>query len=345
MRVVLGSGLFALVLLIPTGASAPKPAPGRVVLSAREAAREAATAEGAAPAADARTIAIIIAASEKRADTDFAAERTHGSDVEDRALADAIADADVIELRGGSWVGWYEAAHDGRHERGWTRALRSAHARGAEVRASGGAAAWIAAASAVQRTAVHRPSQDPHDTSLDVLVEGLGLFDAAVVGIADCDTTDGVGPDRVVDSAMRQGRRDVLLLSGTAEFTWDAGARRGSVAVASPADAESGNAVLWLDLEAGKRSREIVRGARLAVLHAGDAFDERTRTIVGSMREAQPANGSILPADIGADVARRLCTGASGRIRAAAAFEDERTASSPHGGWSGVGVNLEFVRS
>ncbi len=254
----------------------------------------------------------------------------------DRALADLLSTASEVELRAGTWLDWYLAAHDDRHEREWTRALRAAHARGARIVASGGAATWIAGHTVVPRDVLQKPSQDPHDTSLDVPVEGLGLFDAALVGvIADGAPT----ADRLIERAVAYGNRDVLLLDGDVALAWDASARRATV--------HGPGTAAWIGLGEGSRSRGSVRAARAAVLSDGDAFDARRRAIVDGRAVEPRAVGAVLP--FGplmmrqklAGVQPEGTAGAASWIASAQAALDERSLRRPGGGWSGVVLDLE----
>jgi len=255
---------------------------------------------------------------------------------EDRAVAHELSRASQVELSGGTWIDWYLAAHDGRHEREWTRALREAHERGARVVAAGGAATWIAQHTVVPRDVVQKPSQDPHDTSLEVPVEGLGLFDAALVGvIADGAPT----ADRLIERATAYGFRDVLLLEGDVALAWDASARRATVY--GPGTAA------WIGLGVGTRSRGSVRAARAAILSDGDAFETRRGAIVDGRAVERRPSFDVLP--FGALALHRTLAGepsetpsrAASWIASAQAALDERSLRRPGGGWSGVLLDIE----
>jgi hypothetical protein len=268
---------------------------------------------------------------------EFVATRAAASDAEDRALAGALSRASAIEMRGGTWIGWYQAAHSGRHEREWTRALRRAHALGAEVRASGGAAAWIAQWSAVPRSALDKPAQDPHDTSLDLQVEGLGLFEGPLVGVL---TPDAPTADRVVERALAFGYRDVLLLAGDAEFEWEPATHSARIRIPPQASGAGPGWVAWIDLGAGRRSRGVVRGARATFPRDGDVFAARSRVLDSS----EPLLGD--PRE-DAGVARLLdelgrARGSSAWIKNLGAGRDENTVRSGRGGLGGVAIDLEL---
>lgn len=267
----------------------------------------------------------------------FVASRTAASDAEDRALAEALNGAKTIELRGGSWIGWYHASHAGRHEREWTRALRRAHAAGAEVRASGGAAAWVAPWAPVPRAVLDKPPQDPHDTTPDLPVEGLGLFEGPLVGVL---TPDAPTADRVVERALAYGYRDVLLLAGDAQFEWEPATRSARIRI--PSGGRGAGWIAWVDLGAGRRSRDVVRGARVAIPRDGDVFATRSRTLEG---------GEALRGEPREDpgVARLIeelgrARGSAAWVRDVVASRDERTVRSAHGGLEAVAIDMEIQR-
>jgi len=347
----LSLGLVALIAAAQLETGARGARPGRVVLVA------------AAPAIDARAStdptsrAVVLALEAPPAEgvTNTAGAPVHmvtravESDAEDRALAEVLHGASAIELREGTWLGWHHAAHSNRHELEWVRALRRAHARGAEVRASGGAAAWISSWSPVPRAILDKAAQVPHDTSLDLPVEGLGLFDGPLVGVL---TPGAPTADRVVERALAFGYGDVLLLAGEAEFAWDPATRTARVTIPSPA-ADAGSAwIAWLDLGAGKRSRAAVRDARATILRDGDVYAARTRTLAGGARTLEDARDE--PSDDAAVARlRRELGGAPGETaRAGGAVpsrignirisRDERTFRSARGGLTGILLDLEI---
>jgi hypothetical protein len=344
MLVLLGLGLFALTFPSPRAATIPNSGSGRIVLSA--------DARPTAVAAAAGTLVLVASATDARSDSEHVAARAAASDAEDRALAAALRGAVAIEMRGGTWLAWYEAAHTGRHELAWARALRSAHAAGAEVRASGGAAAWIAQASPVPRARIGKPAQDPHDDSLDVPVEGLGLFDAAFVGVSNpAEPADFPTADRVLERAVAYGYRDVLLLAGAAEFAWDPQTRRARVSGPESDAPDACARIVWLDMQAGKRSREVVTGVRANFLRAGDEFDARTRSLVGGVRAEEEAPcldawKRELLADASSPGAAQPPAGREPQrpIRALSWSRDERTLRTPQGGLGGVVLDFEFSR-
>ncbi len=335
-----GLGLVAALLFVLQAPVVQQPAerapgPGLVVLAAR--------AHAHAPDSDARRRIVLVAEDDDvRTESDRVATSARESAAADRELAEAFDGVDVIELRGGTWIAWYQAAHEQRHERAWTRALRRAHRAGAEVRATGGAAAWIARWSPVPRAALDKPAQDPHDSSLDVPVEGLGLFDEALIGVPYAGAAT---VDRVLERAVQYGYRSVLLLEGTAEFRWDPRAR---TAVVAAQDATSGSSVVWVDLGAGRRSRDVVYDARVGWLGNGDVFDVRTHALVGGIRrEASSAERERIDTWIRRLTDRDESDRNSPResaIRSARRSNDERMLNVSQSGIFDVAVDLEFRR-
>jgi hypothetical protein len=262
-----------------TAPFAPEPrAPGLVVLVAEPFAFDAALgARLAPPSAPPRVVLALDPApgadplEPSLGAAACAAPPAPGDAPADLALAERVRAARCVELLGGTWVGWYTAATDARHERAWMRALREAHAEGASVVATGGAAAWVARWSVQPRAALQKPAQDPHDTQPDVPVEGLGLVDGPVVGVLAPGLPTS---DRVVERAVAWDYGDVLLLEGP--VAWIAGPEPHEAAVAGR------GAAAWIDLAAGSRSRELVRGARAALLLDGDVWDARRRSLRGA---------------------------------------------------------------
>lgn len=312
-----------------------EPGPGLVVLAAQP------RATASDSAAQSR-IVLVTTTDDVRIDSDRVAARARESDSADRELAAALDGVDIIELRGGTWIAWYQAANEQRHEREWTRALRRAHRAGAEVHASGGAAAWVARWSPVARAALDKPAQDPHDISLDVPVEGLGLFDEALVGVPYAGAAT---VDRVLERAVQYGYRSVLLLEGTAEFRWDPRARTALVATT---DSATGSSIVWVDFGAGRRSRDSVYAAQVGWLGNGDVLDARMRAPVGGIRrEATAAEGQRID-----DWIRRLSDQdltdperpRESAIRVARRSSDERMLRASQNGVFDVDVDLEFQR-
>lgn len=338
MLALSGLGLAAWIVPFLAAALPPVPGAGRVVLVAEP------LAGAVTEASSSGRVLVVLEDPAPGADaTALAASSAARSDAADRALAEALDSARTIELRGGTWLGWYQAAHADRHERAWTRALRRAHAGGSEVRASGAAAAWIARWSVVPRAVLDKPAQVPHDTSLDLTVEGLGLFDGPLVGVL---TPGAPTADRVVERALEVGFGDVLLLAGPAEFVFEPEGRIGSfrMPTAQPGRPEAWSA--WLDLTAGKRSRGSVRGARATLPRDGDVYDLRTRTLAGAatLREdpRDEAGVARLVAELegrGTDGERRIPT----RVRNVRASRDESAARSSHGGLCRLPVDLELA--
>jgi hypothetical protein len=232
---------------------------------------------------------------------------------------------------------WHLAAHDGRHEREWTRALRAcSRERRAHRREWPGGDVDRAAHDRPEEPSCRKPSQDPHDTTTDVPVEGLGLFDAALVGVlADGAPT----PDRFVERTLAYGFRDVLLLDGDVALAWDASTRRATVL--GPGTAA------WIGLSAGKRSRGSVRGARAAILLDGDAYDARHGSIVDGQRVERARSAACSRSGRGRCAARSPARRPDGAavvaswIAGAQAALDERSLRRPGGGWSGVLLDLE----
>ncbi len=342
---MLASLSFLLAVLAPGApASAAQSGghPGRVVLAA----------ESASTVPSAGTVLVTLeearaAAGDPNASAVFVASRTAASDAEDRALAEALRGARAIELRGGTWVGWYHAANAGRHEREWTRALRRARAGGTEVRASGGAASFVAQWSPVPRAILDKPAQDPHDTSLDLPVEGLGFFEGPLVGVL---TPDAPTADRVVERALAYGYRDVLLLAGGAEFDWDPLTHSARVRIPPAAPGASAGWIAWIDLGAGTCSRGVVRGARATFPRDGDVFSARARALEGAgVSPVAPLGDAALLDDAAVvdDAAVRWLRDELGSARGTAALfqgvsarRDEDTVRSALGGLGGVAIDL-----
>lgn len=318
---------------IPSRSETPsaRSRPGRVVLAA-ESPRAHAESAG-------RVVLVVAAAEDVAGALDVATSAR--SDGEDRAFAARIDGASAIELRAGSWLAWYHAANEGRKEREWTRALRRAHAAGKEVRAYGAAASWVARWSPVPRAVLDKPAQDPFDTSLDLPIEGLGLFDGPLVGVL---IPNAPTADRVVERALRYGYRDVLLLAGAAEVAWDPAAGTATVR-----GAEDGSWIAWLDLGAGTRSRGRVRDARAAFPRDGDVYVERTRGLRDDARAPAPSAEAWERepdlARLRAELERADEPAGEGaiRVRDVRFARDERTTRSRAGGSSGVLVDFEVV--
>jgi len=330
MIALLGLGLAAGTLdLAPPIRAAPPLSPGRVVLAASPAMPRAPRADDESIGA---TLVLSVGASPGIRDV----TGVTASGAADAELAADIAAAARVELQGGTWLDWYQAGFVNRHERDWTRALLRAQAAGTEVRASGGAATWIARWSTVARTILDKPAQDPHDRSLDLPVEGLGLLDGPLVAVLEPGTASA---DRIVERAVTYGYANVLLLEGEVEVDCDPRARTARIRESGPGH------VLWIDLAAGTRSRERIRGARLTLPRDGDVLDLRS----GALERA-----AVEPHSIDAEVAtlvERVLVGSraesspqSGELRNVRTSGDERTRRTAFGGLQSCRLDFEIAR-
>lgn len=323
MIALLGLGLAAGTLELAPPIRAAQPfSPGRVVLAASSSTPRPSQAEDAGP-----VLVLALGASAGVRDVTTAVDAELAADIDAAAR---------IELQGGTWLGWYQAGYAQRHERTWTRALVRAQAAGKEVRASGAAAAWIARWSTVPRSVLDKPSQDPHDGSLDLPVEGLGLLDGPLVGVLESGVPSA---DRIVERAVTYGYASVLLLTGEVEVDCDPRARTARIRQSGP------GTVLWIDLAAGTRSRERIRGARVTLPRDGDVLDLRTGTL-----EQATADPHVLDAET-ALLVERVLVGAraepatqSGELRNVRTRGDESTRRTSLGGIQGCRLNFEIAR-
>jgi len=328
MIALLGLGLAAGTLDTSPIRIAFPSTPGRVVLAA-------------SPADDGPTRAdhdlgpvVVLAIGPWKGARDVTSSSVSGA--ADAELAAAIDVARRVELRAGTWLGWYRASHANRHERSWTQALQRAHRAGKEIHASGAAAAWVARWSTVARAVLDKPSQDPHDVSLDLPVEGLGLLDGPLIGVLELG---GPTADRIVERAVTYGYPSVLLLAGDVELDCDPRARTARVRHFGT------GAVLWIDLAAGTRSRERIRGARLTLPRDGDMLDLRTGTLehAAADRSAPDTATSNLVEDVLFGL-RRGPDADPGELRNVRTSGDEGTMRSSFGGIHGIRLDFELAR-
>ncbi len=330
MIALLGLGLAAGTLDFSSPIQTATPtAPGRVVFAASPAGARPPREAGADLAPS-----FVLALGPSPGTHDVAGAAVSGA--ADAELAAAIDAAPRIELQAGTWLGWYQASQTHRHDRAWTRALLRAHAAGKEVRASGAAAAWIARWSTVARAVLEKPAQDPHDFSLDLPVEGLGLLDGPLVGVLELGASTA---DRIVERAVTFHYPSVLLLAGDVEVDCDPRARTARIRQ------HGQGIVLWIDLAAGTRSRERIRGARVTLPRDGDVLDLWSGAL--ARVAAEPV---VLDAETATLIERLLVgdrttpTSDPLEMRNVRTSRDERTLQSALGGLQGIRLDFEIAR-
>jgi hypothetical protein len=182
--------------------------------------------------------------------------------VDDAALARAVDDAALLELRGGSFMQWFDTLYP---TTGRTRLARALHDFALSERTivvRGGAAAFLSGGALVpvdelrerernpRRTAPHRPR-----------------------------VANGLGPRALFDADEWSGGSPLRLLRALRDTHVDLGVHFiGQVAVElqrDPARLEvhGPGAVLLLDLARARRPRERVEEGRLSLLREGDVWD------------------------------------------------------------------------
>lgn len=189
-----------------------------------------------------------------------------------RELAHRVRAARCLVLEGGTWLQWWRLLKPDDKLTGLGQAVIAAHASGATVIGVNAAGLYLARWSLLSRVALGRPSRDPHDTSLDVLMEGFGLVHGACFDM-ELDGRDS--PERLIGVVSASGVDAAIWLAGPCAWIQVDDGRAAHLC------APAGAAYLF-DLARAVHSREAVCGGVLATLVQGDRFDARTRAVTSA---------------------------------------------------------------
>lgn len=263
--------LAALALVALT---VPAPAPtqeattrdlGTITYVAREEIEDAGLAKELAKlgGAQARRFVLALGEAEEHPDATRVLAPRDARAANDPTLERALVEAEVLVLRGGDFLGWYETVHS---EEGRTRlaeALRVFLETKRPVLAYGGAAAFLSGGVSVPVAELKGEERNPRRREQvwsERVAVGVGprtLFDA--------DGWEGGSPLRLL-RALHRTRVDAgLHFSGDVALRWERD--RSRLRVLGP------GSLLAFDLRRARRPRRGVEGARLAQLTRGDVWD------------------------------------------------------------------------
>ncbi len=189
-------------------------------------------------------------------------ERESLADVNDRKLAQAIHAADVLVVRGGTFMGWFKSVY---HERGQTLLAEAllGHVRERKtVIAYGGAAAFFCAGTTVPRSELERTIRNPRYAHSQVPRAAMRLGPSALF---DSDDWPEGSTLRWIYSLWQTRMRLGFYFVGDVALDYSREERE--VKVMGP------GYVLACDLHKARKKKRSLDGARLSRLHAGDGWD------------------------------------------------------------------------
>lgn len=273
---MLRSSLLLLALSVSPGAGSPPGTSGRIVYVAEEPASAwlQSYLEGLEPDPDRRLV--IQLGGEPGPGVDRVLEREDPG-VDDPELARAVDDAALLELRGGTFMGWYDTLYPSSGRTRLAIALHEFAVSEKTLVVTGGAAAFLSGGTLVPLEELERPERNPRRTDPDRprVASGLGpraLFDA--------DAWPGGSPLRLLQ-ALRTTHIDLgFYFVGEAALELERDPAGLTV--------KGQGRVLLLDLRRARRPRERVEEARVSVLKEGDRWDFREqRVLVPETRRGQ----------------------------------------------------------
>lgn len=189
---------------------------------------------------------------------------------DERALAEHVAGAASITLSGGTYLDWYRLLTPAGHLSRLARSIQDAHRAGVVVVGVGAAGPMLAQWAMVDRAALQRVQRNPRDETLDTLVGGLGLVKELAVDASACVRGSAA---RLVRASFDARLSFSVYLDGPVAWIADPHARTALVA--------GSGAALVFDLSSARHQRDALRAGRLSLLHDGDAWDGRARSLVG----------------------------------------------------------------
>jgi cyanophycinase-like exopeptidase len=273
---VLAASLLALSLAGTQAPAAALAEPGYVVLLGAEA--DASAVPELAGARGERLVLRIAAAGARdelsAREIALDPERRHAAD--DPDLIARVRGAGLVELEAAPLLAWLEALHPGGHESELVRALAEIHRRGAVIAGRGEAAALLSAATVVASASeAGRAECDPHELSAPHVAWGLGFQPWAVLD--DAPRARG-SVERLLEVLVEERLRLGFWLGERAALVVDRA--RGRIV------ARGEGACVVIDPRSSRSSPGSLRGARVTLLAAGDAWRRRDR--IAELPQAHP---------------------------------------------------------
>jgi hypothetical protein len=291
--------LSLLLSLAPLFATAQEPATspeardGRMVLVARdepsdEGLREQLSAVGG-PSATRFTL--VLTEAEVLPGVDRCITRASLEDADDAQLAADVRAADVLVLRGGTFMGWYDSTFHERHRTELFHALLDRVRARKTIIAHGGAAAFLGAGTTLPRSELDETPRNPRRTQTQVPRAAMRLGPGALL---DSDAWPEASPLRWLHSLWRTRMEVGLYLVGDVALDYQREARE--VRVLGP------GSVLLCDLARARYHKRRLEGARLSVLSAGEGWSfgyERLLPRESGLQATAAAPGPLLSCALG----------------------------------------------
>lgn len=248
----------------PSPAGSPPDAGTRVILVAREEVRDPGLRArlAALGGEDARRCVVALGEPEEhpRADWVFARDGLEGE--RDREIAAAIEACDVLVLRGGTFMGWYESLRPAHRRTQVHDALLHVVRSRRTVLAYGGAAAFLSSGTTIARAELDEPARNPRRAKTQVARVAMGLGPPLIL---DGDGFSQGSPLRWLHSAWRLRLDLGAYLVGDVALVhlW----QEQELRVWGP------GSVVLADLGRARRFKRRFEGLRLTRLEDGDGWD------------------------------------------------------------------------
>jgi hypothetical protein len=277
--------LSLLLLLVPLAASPQAPAPeatlrdGRMVLVARDEPSDAGLREELAAIGGPGATRFTIALSEAKElpGVDRCIARASLEDADDTRLAAEVRAADVLVLRGGTFMGWYDSTFHERHRTELFHALLDRVRARKTIIAHGGAASFLGAGTTLPRSELDEVPRNPRRNRAQVPRAAMRLGPAALL---DSDAWPEATPLRWLHSLWRTRMELGLYLVGDVALDYHREARE--VRVLGPGQ------VLLCDLRRARHHKRRLEGARLSVLERGEGWSFGYERLLTARETARP---------------------------------------------------------
>lgn len=251
-------------LTLATSAEASEERDGRMVLVARESVSDttlrAQLAAIGGPGATRYTIALTTAS--ELPGVDRCISRESLEDANDRDLSRMIRSADVLVLRGGSFMGWYDTVFHKRDRTLLFDALLDRIRTRKTLIAYGAAAAFLSGGVTIPRSELDKQPRNPRYAQSQVPRAALPLGPPALIG--SDDFPEG-SPLRWLHSLWQTRMTLGLYLVG--DVGLDYRSESLELHILGP------GTVIACDLGNSRRMKRRLEGARLSLLYSGDGWD------------------------------------------------------------------------
>jgi len=181
----------------------------------------------------------------------------------DPALERALVEAQVLVLRGGDFLAWYETVYPPEGRTRLAEGLKLFLASKRPIIAHGGAAAFLSGGVSVPKAELKGEERNPRRRE-QVWSERVAVR-SGPRALFDADDWEGGSPLRLLQALHRTHVDAGLHFSGDVALRWERD--RSRLRVLGP------GSLLAFDLRRARRPRRGVEGARLAQLTRGDVWD------------------------------------------------------------------------